>query len=520
MNNPKHHLNVNKIIRIIGKKDLESFKESIDFHNLSSESKLFFTSDQKTIHIARNILGPNYINFQIDKISNKTSKVLFKNIKNTPYFKNYQKNNHLQIMLAAGGPAAEEQIIIAATDKNIRKKFDKIIYLTRNYLESNSHHSTKQIHSRNSSAIYSNNYFAGHRLLINSLLKYFFPKKYDILDVNYPKIDVKLTCDIKILKIYFQNELNWLWQRIRKFLGKETSYDLDLQYAKKSIEIQKKIEKENKINLRNDQLPAMEIILKGQKNQKISDISHVKLEENKIKKIFEKENLIKEIILFNDDGCLRHDIHQINAKIAKKNSAKWLESVEISQVLIDKKNNKLAGIVTQDGEYIYCSKLHLSLGYKAKYQFSKDLNFNIKISDNIIATGLSMVAIFKNSQKLKNILNLSSAILVNDIYISFIAKDDDYVLLKIAAVANIGSNKYNNSYFFNILHHLRLIFSDDLLGILSCYACSRSINNRNSTKFTKITEDIIISDGKGGSGNSKRYFEGDFALEKLCYIPS
>jgi hypothetical protein len=50
---------------------------------------------------------------------------------------------------------------------------------------------------------------------------------------------------------------------------------------------------------------------------------------------------------------------------------------------------------------------------------------------------------------------------------------------------------------------------------LSCYACSRSINGQNSTKFTKITDDIVISDGKGGSGNSKRYFEAAFALECL-----
>ncbi|MFT5795292.1 MAG: hypothetical protein ACI9W5_000243 [Ulvibacter sp.] len=492
---------------------INNIKEAVDFHNLSSELHSFFTADQDVIIIVKDILKKDYSDFEINNIKDSDSNITFNNIKNSPHFDNYLKNKNKNVMIAAGGPSAEEQVVIAATDKNIKQKFDQIIYLTRNYLESNSHHSTKQMHSRNSAALYANDHFAGHKLLKNSILKFFFPKKYNISDINYLKIDIKLTFDPKLLKIYFQNEFNWVLQKIRKILGKKTSYDIDLDSAKKSLKIQSALEEINKINLKVSSLSAMEVVLKDQKNHNISNVFYRKLTHDQISNIFGKKNAIDKVLLFDKDSCLRHDIHKVNAKIAKDNGAKWLENTEIREVLIYGKS--LAGIITKDNKYIYCNKLHLSLGYKIKYKFAKDINFNVKLSKNIIATGLSMVVIIKNSKKSQNIFNLSSAILLNDIYVSFIASDSSYILLKIAGGANIGSDKYKNSYFFNILYHLKLFFSDDLFGILSCYACSRSINGQNSTKFTKITDDIVISDGKGGSGNSKRYFEAAFALECL-----
>lgn len=483
--------------------------EVVNFHTLSSESDLFFTSNQNIINIAKDILGKNYQNFEIYKIKDKKSEITFKNIKNSPYLKYYYKHKNKKVMIAAGGPAAEEQVIIAVTNSKIKSKFDKIIYLTRDYLESNAHHSTKQIHSRNSSALYARDHFAGHQLLKNAIFRKLFPKKYNILDINYPKIDVKLSFDLKLFRIYFKNEFNWLYQKIRKIFSFKTSYEIDLEKAKKSLNIQKNIEKVTKKKLKIDSLPAIEIILK---NQKYNNVSDNKLNQKKVIDIFGKNNIIKNVIIFPQDNVLPYDIHKINANIAQENGAKWLTNIEIKEILMD--GNNLAGIVTANNKYIYASKLHLSLGYKAKYKFNKNVK-KVNLSKNILATGISMVVIIKNSQKSQNIFNLSSAILLNDIYISFIAKNNEYILLKIAGGANIGSNKYKNTYFFNILEHLKIIFDDDLVGVLSCYACCRAINGQNSTKFTKIGEDIILSDGKGGSGNSKRYYEGNFALQEM-----
>jgi hypothetical protein len=488
---------------------MNNIKEAIDFHNLDHESKSFFTKNKNIINIAQDILGENYCDFEINKIEEKPSEITFSDINNSKFLDNYLKNKGKKIMIAAGGPAAEEQIIIAVSDPNIKNKFDEFIYLTRNYLESNANHSTKQIHSRNSSALYANDHFAGHKLLLHSICKKLFPKKYNILDINYPKIDVKLSLNSKLLKIYFKNELNWIYQKIRKIANLRTDYDLDLEKTKKSIEIQHNIEKKHNINLKIDSLPAIEIILK---NQKYKNKSNNKLSKSQIKDIFGTENSIMDILIFKEDNVLRYDIHKINAKIAQENGAKWLENTEIKEILLD--NDKLAGIVTKNNQYIYSSKLHLSLGYKAKYKFDTKFKIN-NLNNNIIATGISSVIIVRNSLKTQKIFNISSAILLNDIYISLIDKNQDYIILKIAAGANIGSNKYKNSYFFNILEHLKIIFTSDLAGILSCYGCSRSINSNNSTKFTKIGKDIIISDGKGGSGNSKRYFEGDLIAQNL-----
>ncbi|MDA7704876.1 hypothetical protein N8772_00135 [Rickettsiales bacterium] len=490
-------------------KIINNIKEVSDYHLISSEFKSFFTSNEDIINIAKDVLGNDYCQFEIENIKDSDSNVLFKDVKNSSFFDDYCQNKDQNIMIAAGGPAAEEQIIIAATSPEIKNKFDNLIYLTKNYLESNIHHSTKQIHSRNSSALYANDYFAGHKLLKNAFLRFIFPKKYDFCNINYPKIDVKLSCNFKLLKIYFLNEFNWLYQKVRKLCQLQTSYDLDLEKSQESLKIQQRLEKTNKVNLKIDSKSAIEIILKNQNNK---NISNNRLSQSKINKIFGNNHLIENIFLFNQDNVLRYDIHDVNSKIAKKNNVDWQENTEIKEILMD--GNNLAGIVTNNKKYIYANKLHLSLGYKVKYQFDKGIK-KVKLPDHIIATGLSMVVIIRNSVKSHNIFNISSAILLNDIYVSFIAQNNDYILLKIAAGANIGSDKYKNSYFFNILKHLEIIFDNDLIGVLSCYACCRAINSCNSTKFTKIGDDIIISSGKGGSGNSKRYYEGNFALRSL-----
>lgn len=48
------------------------------------------------------------------------------------------------------------------------------------------------------------------------------------------------------------------------------------------------------------------------------------------------------------------------------------------------------------------------------------------------------------------------------------------------------------------------VFGDSFIGILSAYGCPRSVNYKNSTQFCKLADGLVISYGKGGTGNTKR----------------
>ena len=60
------------------------------------------------------------------------------------------------------------------------------------------------------------------------------------------------------------------------------------------------------------------------------------------------------------------------------------------------------------------------------------------------------------------------------------------------------------SYLLNLCSVTRLLFGNAFVGIVSAYGCVRAINYKNTTQFAKIAEGLMISYGKGGTGNTKR----------------
>jgi len=60
------------------------------------------------------------------------------------------------------------------------------------------------------------------------------------------------------------------------------------------------------------------------------------------------------------------------------------------------------------------------------------------------------------------------------------------------------------SYFLNLVSATRHIFGDAFVGVVAAYGCVRAINYKNTTQFAKIADGLVISYGKGGTGNTKR----------------
>jgi hypothetical protein len=71
------------------------------------------------------------------------------------------------------------------------------------------------------------------------------------------------------------------------------------------------------------------------------------------------------------------------------------------------------------------------------------------------------------------------------------------------------------SYFLNMLMNSRRIFGDAMIGVVSAYGCSRSVNYKNSTQFAQLAHGLLVSYGKGGTGHIKRSAEAAMALTWL-----
>lgn len=87
---------------------------------------------------------------------------------------------------------------------------------------------------------------------------------------------------------------------------------------------------------------------------------------------------------------------------------------------------------------------------------------------------------------------------------TIIDHNDKYLLVRATAGGNTGSEAYMPHYFLNLIVNTRRIFGDAFVGVVSSYGCSRAVNYKNSTQFAHLADGLVISYGKGGTGNTKR----------------
>lgn len=85
-----------------------------------------------------------------------------------------------------------------------------------------------------------------------------------------------------------------------------------------------------------------------------------------------------------------------------------------------------------------------------------------------------------------------------------IAHDDEHILIRATSGGNTGAESYMPSHFLNLCTNTRNIFGDAFVGVVAAYGCCRAVNYKNSTQFAKLADGLIVSYGKGGTGNTKR----------------
>ncbi|MCE3254715.1 MAG: hypothetical protein K0R25_209 [Rickettsiaceae bacterium] len=566
-------------LRLDGRSDLPSIRESINIHkdrlHRGTSIKTATISDSQTYSIAEKILraqterglpesktSSTFLEANLfgqpDLSSNAAGsiKVLIADIKDFPECKRqYDLQKHKNSMLCVGGPAAEDQVILAGIIKQIRERLDDIVYITRDYQESNVTHSAKQSHARHGNALNADESLSGHKLLpILLIRKLLGVELEDVMEPDYIKIDVAFTIDQKKLRIYFGNELNWLKQEYKKRNGELNEHDINRLESVLSQEILIAIEKQTGLRIsggleRARQDPSsIHVNFNAQEEKhlqaEMGDLKKVGIESRKLSSeksrfFFGENEHIHSAYEYPGDGYILFDDHQSNQELAEENGVLWMDGVEVSRIFVtqnDLGNAEVAGVLTSDGEYFYCNKLHFTGGYKVDYDFDPESKsrFQSSVIRNILnmledhlglskplgsnittATGVSINAVFKKSERLRRIIERygsTGEIAVTNSHWTMIAEDDEHILMRITGGGNTGSEEYNPAYFLNVMANTRRIFGDDLIGILSTYGCPRAVNAKNSSEFAKIAEGGIISYGKGGTGNTKRHTEAAFGL--------
>ncbi len=560
------------------KDDLPSFDDFLISHGdalaRKKDMKGKFTLDPQTINIAKKVfdsgnkttnLAPfaDRIFSQPDRAISETGsiKVKISDIRDFPkYTRDYEAEKNRSAMICVGGPAAEDQVVMAKVIFDIRKKLEDIIYLTRDYKESNVSHSAKQSHARHGNALNADESLTGHALLPTLLMRKILGTSIeDVLDSDYKKIDVQFTIDPRKLRIYFANELNWLKQEYKRRNGELTEHDINRMEAVLSQEIMNIIEKEANLNISGGveksiaSSASIHVTFTEKNSEEVehenasfekAGIHPEKLTREEINFFFESDE-IQSAWKYPGDTHIKFDDHETNRQFAESQGVQWIEGQEVDRIMLAKNKDggaRIAGVMTKGGKYFYADKLHFTGGYKVEYEFDKDAptrflsgsivrNLVNKVEDMFelqkpltneitTSTGVSINAVFKKTDRIKRIIDKygsTGEIAITNSHWTMIAQDDEHVVVRITGGGNTGSEEYNPAYFLNTIANTRRIFGDDLIGILSTYGCPRAVNARNSTEFAKIAEGGIISYGKGGTGNTKRHAEAAMGLMMLGF---
>jgi len=550
-----------------GKNDLPSVDEFVELHKEllqnKRHSKGSFTADAATLEIARKILQSDPsrvdgISYVLSKPTYSTSelssiKVKLGCIDDYPEFKTiYSKSKNCEVMMCIGGPAAEDQAVIAAMIQEISQKLDKVIYVTRNHFESNVVHSAKQYHIRHANALNADPHLTGRHIMRAVLKRLIFGmKEQEIMDSSFLKIDVNSAITFKTLKIYLGNEINAIKQSMRHLVGKLSEHDINRISAFFGGEFFAIMEDKlgSKISGRKDNADlnhstAIHVTFnekEGQaaevENKLLAKINIVSQELNReqIDNFFGEENQIHRAYCYPSDTHIFFDIHATNKNYAASKGVLWHDNVEITKILLAKDEDgeaKIAGVIDKEGNFTYVSKLHFTGGYKLDYIYDENSKSRFltasmlrsmvnKIQDRMnlrkplrhemtTATGVSINAIFRKTKRFGEIS-------VTNSHWTKIAENDEHMLVRITGGGNTGSEEYNPAYALNVIANTRRIFGDSLIGIVSTYGCSRAVNSKNSTQWAQLAKGLVVSYGKGGTGNTKRHFEALKALYKLGF---
>ena len=270
-----------------------------------------------------------------------------------------------------------------------------------------------------------------------------------------------------------------------------------------------------------DERGAKHVELLNESLLKANQIASRELSSSEVSAIMNSENHdIYKAYIYPGDGRISADLNVTLKEIVEKTGNTWQEGVAVESVYIDESGVRdvmLQDIRTKKMWYQPCSSVVLSLGYSARYEFEQPK----QLAHSFVSRARSLLSYTKWKVGLSRPVprttitaGCSGYFLVRgkipiiggqNSYWTEVAysPEEDLTLAKLACGGNIGSEYIPATYALNNLEHLKKLFKDRLVDVLSIESCPRAINPKNDIQFYRLAPGLIISQGLGGTGMTK-----------------
>ena len=501
--------------------------------------------------------------------------VVIRSVQGTPYEHLHDTTN---LSIYAGGPgsmvgAALDSVISTSHPSPCGKlgKPTNVMYVTYDFEHSNARSSAYYFHVRHSNALNADPLMRGHRILYQFMRRKLISREQLIVEARklpYLKVDLSLhsilsdaTHCLRTVRILSGGLWHTIWNvALEKVNPMHTDWVRNRSYSQNSVCVFRYLE------LAASQLGVSSItgkkpcLLVGTESDTASpEAIHVVFDEEGAKHT-EKDNAtvfntneiksralseveltqvmggdkgqIYKAYVYPGDGRITANMNLVLRDIVEKSGNSWREGVAVDSVFVDGKGVrgvKFRNVLTGDMWYQPCSNVVLSLGYTASYEFEppqrsllgspvrcmlsfleRKLGFLNPVPSTITAAGCSGYFLVKGRIP---IVGAQNSHWTEVAY----CPEKDITLAKLTGGGNIGSEHIPATYVLNNLEHLRKLFGDRLIDVLSIDSCPRAVNPQNDVQFYQVAPGFVISLGLGGTGMTKSGANG--ALSYLLAYP-
>lgn len=497
--------------------------------------------------------------------------VVVRSVQGTPY---ELLHDATSLSIYAGGPGS---MVGAALDSIISTtppscgKLGKVMYVTYDFEHSNARSSAYYFHVRHSNALDADPLVRGHRILYQFLRRKLISREQLIVEarkLSYLKVDLSLhsilsdaTHCLRTVGILSGGLWHTLWNvAVEKINPMCTDWVRNRSYSQNSVCILRYLElAASHLGVCSTTGEKPSLLVGTESDTASPEAVHVVFDEEGAKHT-EKDNAmvfntnqiksrtlteaeltqvmdgdkgqIYKAYVYPGDGRITADMNFVLRDIMEKSGNSWQEGVAVESVFVDSKGVRgveFRNVVTGQMWYQPCSSVVLSLGYTSSYEFElpqrsslgspvrcmlsfleRKLGFLSPVPSTITAAGCSGYFLVKGRIP---IVGAQNSHWTEVAY----SPDKDITLAKLTGGGNIGSEHIPATYVLNNLEHIRMLFGDRLIDVLSIDSCPRAVNPQNDVQFYQVAPGFIVSLGLGGTGMTKSGANG--ALSYLLSHP-
>ena len=475
-----------------------------------------------------------------------------------------------RVAIYVGGPGSMVAAALDSVTTHKRGGVGKVMYATHSFEHSNARSSAYYFHLRHSNALDADPTVRGPAILREFARRLVIPTRQMVAEareqLDYMKIDVSLD-GLLASPAHCANTMGIMLygfvHTTRNVILEETGF-LHLTdwvrnraYSWYSIPVFRFLELEaNDLGVRATQGDTPSLLVGQESDRTLPRALHVVFDEASARRT-EEENAqllnangivsrkltrdelsaamggdaraIHAAYVYPQDGRVSADMNVVLRDVVRATGNTWREGLEAEKVFVD--GQKVRGVVfrnatTDERWYQPCTSLVLSLGYTAQYEMQGSpptqttmlgqlrslvsrlqwkLGRRNPIGAITVASGGSGYFLVRGKIP---IIGTQNSHWTEVAY----SPQADVTLAKLTGGGNIASEYIPVTYPLNNLEHIRRMFGDRFIDVLSLDSCPRSINPQNDVQFYRLASGLIVVAGLGGTGMTKSGANGALSL--------